>query len=385
MKASKIIFDAKARNTRSVCSWCGNFFSDGDEVTVCPNDNTPHHTACWKENKGCSKGDFEDIPLKPLRNISPWKIFKTLAFICFGIFSTLALLCVIALFVLDPNKNLKPASEPTSYPTPLPFPSELSVTEPEAVTPEITSPSPQKTPVKKTSPVKTQERGPSPGKNTEKQPSPRKTVNPEALKPFEEETQEEQQNYSPENKTDADIQKKAVQIAIKQTGKPYVWETTGPDTFDCAGLCGYAYWMASGKEWNEWHIFYISDMLKLCNIYRDFSEIRPGDLVVKNNYQYLKPFDIRNEENQHYDTHAEGWPYGESPVHDYGHIGMYVGKVTCNGVNYNNAVVEAKGKDYGVIIGELDSDGDGNINWGKFFYRPKKVDNSADNSSGYDI
>jgi len=171
---------------------------------------------------------------------------------------------------------------------------------------------------------------------------------------------------------------------MEQIGKPYIWETVGPDTFDCAGLCGYAYWISSKKEWNEWHIFYISDMLKLCNIHRDFSEIRPGDLVVKNNYQYLKPFDIRNEDNQHYETHAQGWPFGESPVHDYGHIGMYAGEVTSNGVNYKNAVVEAKGKDYGVIIGELDSDGDGKSNWGNFFYRPKKVDNSS-NTSGYEL
>mgnify|MGYP001016217615 FL=1 len=381
MAAKSIIFDSKARNARSVCSYCGNFFSDGDEVIICPNDNTPHHKECWKENKGCSKGDFEDIPLKPLKNISPWKIFKTLAFIGFGIFSTLALLCVIALFVLDPNKNLKPGTEATSYltsyPTPLPFPSELASTGSEETTaPEIATPSPGKRPEKKTSPAKT----------PEKKTSPAKTVNPEALKPFEEDIPEEKQNSSTENTEESDIQKKAVQIAMKQIGKPYIWETTGPDTFDCAGLCGYAYWIASGKEWNEWHIFYISDMLKLCNIHRDFSEIRPGDLVVKNNYQYLKPFDIRNEENEHYETHAEGWPYGESPVHDYGHIGMYVGEVTHKGVNYKNAVVEAKGKDYGVIIGELDSDGDGNINWGNFFYRPKKVDNnSGDNSSGYDL
>ncbi|MEQ8221524.1 MAG: RING finger protein [Candidatus Eremiobacterota bacterium] len=380
MKAKTIIFDAKARNARSVCSYCGNFFTDGDEVTVCPNDNTPHHKECWKENKGCSKGDFEDIPLKPLKNISPWKIFKTLAFIGFGIFSTLALLCVIALFVLNPNKTLEPTPEPTlyqtSYPTPLPFPSELSLTEPEGTAKsEIAEPSPVKTPEKK----------PVTAKTPEKKPVPAKTINPEALKPFEEETPSEDRNPPSENTGESDIQKKAVQIAIKQIGKPYIWETTGPDTFDCAGLCGYAYWMASGKEWNEWHIFYISDMLKLCNIHRDFSEIRPGDLVVKNNYQYLKPFDIRNEENEHYDTHAAGWPYGESPVHDYGHIGMYVGAVTWKGSNYKNAVVEAKGKDYGVIIGEADSDGDGNINWGNFFYRPKNVDNAVDNSSGYDI
>jgi len=380
MAVKSIIFDSKARNARSVCSYCGDFFSDGDEVIICPNDNTPHHKECWKENKGCSKGDFEDIPLKPLKNISPWKIFKTLAFISFGIFSTLALLCVIALFVLDPNKNLKPPPEPTSYltayPTPLPFPSELSLTEPEVTAiSEITEPSPVKTPDKKTAAVKT----------PEKKPVPAKTINPEALKPFEEETPAEQQGYTVENTEESDIQKKAVQIAMKQIGKPYIWETTGPDTFDCAGLCGYAYWKAGGEKWNEWHIFYISDMLKLCNIHRDFSEIRPGDLVVKNNYQYLKPFDIRNEENEHYETHAEGWPYGESPVHDYGHIGMYAGEVTYRGVNYKNAVVEAKGKDYGVIIGELDSDGDGNINWGNFFYRPKKADNTGDNSSGYDI
>ncbi|OQA17580.1 MAG: hypothetical protein BWY64_02001 [bacterium ADurb.Bin363] len=164
---------------------------------------------------------------------------------------------------------------------------------------------------------------------------------------------------------------------MAQIGKPYVWETTGPDTFDCAGLCGYAYWMASGKEWNKWHIFYISDMLKLCNINRDLSEIRPGDLLVRNNYEYLKPFEIRNEEGpeyEKYNTHAAGWPYGESPVHDYGHIGMYVGKVTCKGTHYKHAVVEARGKDWGVVIDEWDRDGNGQLDWGNFFYRPSYVD-----------
>lgn len=33
----------------------------------------------------------------------------------------------------------------------------------------------------------------------------------------------------------------AVQVALRQVGKPYLWGGTGPDRFDCSGLIYYAY------------------------------------------------------------------------------------------------------------------------------------------------
>lgn len=34
---------------------------------------------------------------------------------------------------------------------------------------------------------------------------------------------------------------RALQIARAQVGKPYVWGATGPNSFDCSGLCVYSY------------------------------------------------------------------------------------------------------------------------------------------------
>ncbi|MFC9431490.1 C40 family peptidase [Streptomyces sp. NPDC056987] len=38
-----------------------------------------------------------------------------------------------------------------------------------------------------------------------------------------------------------------VAVALQQTGKPYVWGATGPDSFDCSGLIVYA-WRQMGKQ-----------------------------------------------------------------------------------------------------------------------------------------
>ncbi len=64
-----------------------------------------------------------------------------------------------------------------------------------------------------------------------------------------------------------------VQVAMAQLGKPYVWGTAGPDTFDCSGLVVYAY-AAMGVSlphstyalWND-------------GVYVSQDQLQPGDLV----------------------------------------------------------------------------------------------------------
>jgi len=365
MKPEEIIFNSKNKKIRSVCSACGNFFSNGEKLILCPADNIPHHISCWEKNRGCSKCNFRVKTQKPG---GMKRLIKKL--ILFFVITGAILIGIVAGFVyIIYDETTKTQPPPTQV-----IAKKTVTEEPPTPLPPTPLPSPEEE-----TPVET------PGGSPSLPPSPvplaEPSKKPEELEPYIKKT------AIPEIITEAtvkkegaveNIQKKAVETALAQIGKPYVWETTGPDTFDCAGLCSYSYWMGSGKTWNEWHgVFYVSDLLKLCNIHRNFSEIRPGDLLVRNNYQYLKPFNIRNEEGPEYDiydTRAEGWPYGESPVHDYGHIGMYVGEITYGGISYTDAVVEARGKDWGVVICEIDNDGDGQMEWGNFFYRPQKTD-----------
>ncbi|SCL23160.1 Cell wall-associated hydrolase, NlpC family [Micromonospora nigra] len=65
----------------------------------------------------------------------------------------------------------------------------------------------------------------------------------------------------------------AIRTACAQIGKPYVFGTTGPNTFDCSGLTQYAYKAAgiylthfTGAQWNEGKAISRADA-------------RPGDLV----------------------------------------------------------------------------------------------------------
>nr|QLK01108.1 C40 family peptidase [Micromonospora carbonacea] len=65
----------------------------------------------------------------------------------------------------------------------------------------------------------------------------------------------------------------AIRTACAQVGDPYVFNTAGPDTFDCSGLTQYAYKAAgihlthfTGAQWNEGRAV-------------SRSEARPGDLV----------------------------------------------------------------------------------------------------------
>lgn len=65
----------------------------------------------------------------------------------------------------------------------------------------------------------------------------------------------------------------AVQVALAQVGKPYVWGAVGPHSFDCSGLVQYAYGKAGIElprtTWDQ------------MNVGRQIqrSDLRPGDLV----------------------------------------------------------------------------------------------------------
>ncbi|MHB9860777.1 C40 family peptidase [Streptomyces sp. YIM S03343] len=68
--------------------------------------------------------------------------------------------------------------------------------------------------------------------------------------------------------------KKAVEFATKQLGKPYVWGAEGPDSYDCSGLTSQG-WAAAGhpiprtsqEQWKQ---------LK----HVDVKDMRPGDLII---------------------------------------------------------------------------------------------------------
>lgn len=79
----------------------------------------------------------------------------------------------------------------------------------------------------------------------------------------------------------------AMETALAQRGKPYVWAATGPDSFDCSGLMVFAY-EAAGVSLPR-----SSASQATVGQAVDQSELRPGDLV-----------------------------FFGSPVH---HVGMYVG------------------------------------------------------------
>ena len=46
---------------------------------------------------------------------------------------------------------------------------------------------------------------------------------------------------------DKEIKKKVVEAAISRIGYPYIWATTGPDSFDCCGLTYWCYKQAGVK------------------------------------------------------------------------------------------------------------------------------------------
>jgi cell wall-associated NlpC family hydrolase len=106
---------------------------------------------------------------------------------------------------------------------------------------------------------------------------------------------------------------RAVLFAISQTGKPYVYATAGPDTFDCSGLTMRS-WAEAGLGLQH---FSGAQLAVGAPVTPD--QLAPGDLLA----------------------------YGPAGAD---HVTFYIGQ---------NLVVEAKGVAYGVIIDRARTDG----NW----------------------
>ncbi|MDF1486839.1 C40 family peptidase [Tessaracoccus caeni] len=100
----------------------------------------------------------------------------------------------------------------------------------------------------------------------------------------------------------------AVEIALAQVGKSYVWGTAGPSTFDCSGLMAYAYGEVGVSLTRS------SRAQSTTGTAVSKSELRPGDLV----FYY-------------------------SPV---SHVGMYIG---------DGKIVHAANPRRGIVTAELDS------------------------------
>jgi cell wall-associated NlpC family hydrolase len=65
----------------------------------------------------------------------------------------------------------------------------------------------------------------------------------------------------------------AVDTALAQQGKPYVWGGAGPNSFDCSGLVQYAY-AAAGVS-----LPHSSSMQSTLGVPVDRANLQPGDLV----------------------------------------------------------------------------------------------------------
>jgi cell wall-associated NlpC family hydrolase len=65
----------------------------------------------------------------------------------------------------------------------------------------------------------------------------------------------------------------AVQVALAQVGKPYVWGATGPGGFDCSGLMLYA-WRSAGRQLPRTSRAQYAGTRRVA-----ISQLRPGDLV----------------------------------------------------------------------------------------------------------
>lgn len=65
----------------------------------------------------------------------------------------------------------------------------------------------------------------------------------------------------------------AIAVAKAQLGKPYVFATSGPETFDCSGLTQYA-WAAAGVGMQHWTVAQYRSFPKV-----PVDAVQPGDLV----------------------------------------------------------------------------------------------------------
>lgn len=74
---------------------------------------------------------------------------------------------------------------------------------------------------------------------------------------------------------------KAVRYAEQQLGKPYVWDTAGPDTFDCSGLT-MASWAQAGVHMRHYTYSQYSSFPHVAE-----GALQPGDLVFYNGGEHV--------------------------------------------------------------------------------------------------
>ncbi|SHF45021.1 C40 family peptidase [Streptoalloteichus hindustanus] len=74
----------------------------------------------------------------------------------------------------------------------------------------------------------------------------------------------------------------ALQVALRQRGKSYVWGATGPDTFDCSGLVVYAFRQVGVQLKNRATYGLINEGSPVSR-----SQLQPGDMVFTNNNNHM--------------------------------------------------------------------------------------------------
>lgn len=65
-----------------------------------------------------------------------------------------------------------------------------------------------------------------------------------------------------------------INLAMAQIGKPYVWGTKGPSSFDCSGLMNYVFKQAAGRDIGGWTVPQESAGYSV-----SLSSLQPGDLL----------------------------------------------------------------------------------------------------------
>lgn len=54
--------ESAASRTIGLCPYCRSNIVESEQVLMCPSCNTPHHTDCWEENKGCTVYGCDQVP-----------------------------------------------------------------------------------------------------------------------------------------------------------------------------------------------------------------------------------------------------------------------------------------------------------------------------------
>lgn len=135
----------------------------------------------------------------------------------------------------------------------------------------------------------------------------------------------------------AEIGQKSVDFATSQIGKNFSSDQNiGPidgTSFDAAGLVGSAWYYATNNE--RYYHSYIPSFEN------------------NNDIEIFHPINILNEIHPGYMVFGGEYYGNQSPNTDYQHVGLYVGPISYNGINYQNAVIEASGYEEKIIIKEF--------------------------------